>query len=154
MHAHPFATSLLAGGEAEKTLQWEEEGVECKCRIDYLCPTYVVELKSTAHISPRAFGRQAAKFDYVAQCAFYASAAGVDDAWIVAVESQAPYDVACYQVSSDALAHGRARYQGWLRRVAECQASGVWPGVVPESQALDLPYWYMGLDNDPGLDWS
>jgi hypothetical protein len=60
---------------------------------------------------------------------------------IVAVESEAPYDVGVFEVSQEALAAGDEDVARLLRRVAECRASVRWPGRYPDVTELDLPGW-------------
>lgn len=46
---HPIAARLLRGGQAESSHFWEENGVKCKCRPDYLSEDIkcVIDLKTT-----------------------------------------------------------------------------------------------------------
>lgn len=52
--SHPIANKLLQGGQAESAWFWEENGVKCKCRPDYLRADIkcVIDLKTTQNASP------------------------------------------------------------------------------------------------------
>lgn len=148
------AAKLLRDGRPEVTVCWTDRstGIACKARVDYLRPGQLVELKSTSDCGGRAFGNDCAKYLYHGQVAFYLDgcvAAGLLPrdaiAWIVAVESAAPHDVACYSVSGLDLDAGRALYRGLLERYAECTAAEWWPGKVPDPQPLELPRWAPGM---------
>ena len=157
VRSHPVAGPLLAKGESEVTVQWtdEETGLSCKARLDHLCGDALTDLKTTTDIGHRAFARTCARYEYHAQMAHYQNgllATGHDPApvRIVAVESEPPHDVAVYLVDEDALYAGADKVAKWLRIVAECQESGLWPGQYPEQVTLDLPPW--AFDDDGNDD--
>ena len=58
VRSSPQAKPYLHGGQAEVTLQWEEQGLKCKGRVDYLTPTHLVDLKGTRCGAVEAFGKQ------------------------------------------------------------------------------------------------
>lgn len=156
VHAHPVARAMLDGGEAEQTIVWEEDGVKCKGRVDYLSDR-VIELKSSSKIEPRAWGFDAVKFRYFEQLAFYCSGSGRDRAGVIVVQSEAPYDVVPYpEVPPAVLDEARRTYKGWIARLKGCEESGEWPGIAPKGAFLELPDKAYGqaVVDDPGLDWS
>ncbi len=158
VHAYAPAAQLLApDGQGEVTVTWAEEValdpatytsipwiVDCRARLDYYSASRgLVELKTTRTIGRTAWAREVASRSYHVQLAHYVNGiAEVTGArprevhWIV-VENQPPYDVAVYRVSSGDIERGAATLAGWLRKVAECEASGVWPGVGG-AEALDF----------------
>lgn len=71
--SHPIAAKLLQGGQAESSYFWEENGVECKCRPDYLRTDIkcVIDLKTTQNASPESFVRSAYDYRYHVQAAWY-----------------------------------------------------------------------------------
>jgi exodeoxyribonuclease VIII len=158
---HAGASALFARGRAEVSIEWLEGDLACKARLDWLGPSGVIDLKTTRSIDVRAFTREIAARHYHAQLAFYRAAAdaaqredcpwyqGHAPCWIVAVESSPPHDVAVYRLPEEALEVGARKIAGWLDRVRECRASGVWPGVAPEAIDLTLPDWAAtdGLDD-------
>lgn len=150
--AHPEARALLSRGDPEVTLQWEQHGLRCRGRIDWLDDGGITELKSTRLIDPRRFQREFAARYYHAQLAHYGTglelAAGRPASRppaLIVVENEEPHDVAVYRVGEETVEAGRRLADSWLRTVAECLASGRWPGVASEG-ALDLqvPDWALG----------
>lgn len=156
VHAHPAAGPIFgSGGEAEKTITWTdpETGIACKARIDWLCGS-IVDLKTTKSANPRQFAASAARYRYHAQLAWYRwgveCATGLAE-WpcqIVAVESSRPHDVVVYTIDELTLGAGLDECRGLLRRVAECRASGKWPGRYEGETTLNLPNWAFDSDED------
>lgn len=156
VRAHPSAAALLAGCEYERPVFWTDPatGLFCKGLLDACKPGVVIDLKGTRDVAPRAFGRSAAAYDYPGQHAHYGAgweaATGEPCAhYLIAVEATAPHDVAVYELDDVVMAAARARRRGYLTRLAECEASGVWPGQVPALEPLDVPTYYME-DSDNG----
>jgi hypothetical protein len=159
VRAHPTAGPLLRSGLPEQTLLWTdpETGIECKCRPDWLATAAgcFVDLKTTADGDRDRFGALSARYGYHIQSAFYRRgllAHGLDlPPKIVAVEAAEPYDVAVFAVDEDALYAGDETVGELLRRVAECRASGKWPGRYEVEERLALPSWAFPDEDDGGL---
>lgn len=150
---HPLAARLLARGEPEVTIRWETaDGIPCRARADWMTPMGgLVELKTTRFPSPRSFGRECATRAYHAQVAFYEDgrdrcrgwAPGVaPSTYLIAVENVQPHDVCVYRVGGDSVEVGRRKVDEWMATLAECMASGQWPGAGGDD-AIDLvlPEW-------------
>lgn len=149
--ANPHARALLERGAPEVTVEWEEQFdfypvagdpkrtmLPCRARLDWLGPLGLVEVKTTRRtLAPRSWGREVAVYAYHVQLAHYVAGLEANDIlhvpahWIV-VESAPPYDVAVYRLRREDLEAGERLRLTWLRRVAECEASGVWPGIGAE----------------------
>lgn len=149
---HPTARKYLVAGQAEHTVQWVEKinGVElkCKARPDYIADA-IADLKTTKDAGPGAFGRTSARFGYHCQLAWYRR--GVRAALgrtlpivLVAVEAEAPHDVAVYRVNDDALWAADEDINSLLAQVAACRAADHWPGVNETETDLQLPAWVFG----------
>ncbi len=161
VYAHPKARALLSEGEPEVTITWDERiepgerptvaSLACKIRIDWLrADGTIVELKTTRAIAPRAWAREYAARYYHAQAALYRMGLDASDVlgvappppYVIAVENTAPFDVAVYRVPDATIEAGARKVRDWLRKVAECEAAGVWPGVGGDDAAdLVLPAW-------------
>ena len=142
-------------------LTWtdRETGLACKSRLDWLSSSQpaVLDLKFTADIDARRFGWTAARLGYHLQAAFYVMGAAANGLGelpfvIAAVQADPPHDVAIYQVDEDAMWAGEKECRRLLRMVAECRASGRWPGRYQGEQVLRLPAWAFGDENDDALD--
>jgi exodeoxyribonuclease VIII len=139
---------LQAGLETEKTLEWTDagSGLNLKSRLDLLGQGIVADLKTTRDAGPDEFAKTAARLKYVHQLSFYTRGAEAvtgepHDAVIIAVESEAPHDVCVYELSEDDLWTAGQEIDDLLRRVAECERTGHWPGRFDTRQTLAVPWW-------------
>jgi exodeoxyribonuclease VIII len=112
-------------------------------------PQALVDLKTGSDLDAFRFGALAARMGYHGQLAFYRGglrALGIDvPAKIVAVEKDAPHDVAVFDVTGDEILAGEDDVRELLGRVVECQQSGEWPGrYVAGEERLVFPRWFFG----------
>lgn len=123
------------GGKPEVSIFWEDAptGLLCKARIDWLLVQLgrLVDVKTCEDRT--TFQHSFERLAYPAQMAFYvdgyAKLTGeLLDPWIVAIEKDLPHCVMAQRVSKRAMSDGRRLYGRWLRRVAECEDRGEWPG--------------------------
>lgn len=149
VRAHP-ATQHMLEGDAECSAVWEdpETGVLSRGRFDDLALGIgaITDLKSAVDASPLTFRRSLYRFGYHIQGAMYIRGAqtlgmDVDSFGIIAVEKDAPYAVAVYQLEAAALFDGARELDALLARWAECESTGVWPCYDTEVVKLDLPKW-------------
>lgn len=162
--AHPMARALLTGGNcermAEASVYWTdpETGLSCRCRPDFWrADGVVVDLKTTRDASQEGFGKSLAQYRYHVQEPWYMDgmqhayeAGHFPEGWaaphafvFLAVESTAPYAVACYIIDDESRAIGRQQYRENLDTLAECKRSGVWPGYGDKLQSIGVPQWYL-----------
>lgn len=164
VRAHPVASALLSGGQAEVVLRWTDAdtGRPCKGIADYLHaptadhPPVIVDLKGCQSIDPVLFSRDVARMGYHGQMAHYA--AGVEAlcgvapiVYLVGYETAAPHDVGVFRLSDDDLWLGGRMRRRLLDRLIECERTDTWPGRLPDVAALDLPSWIWRRD-DPDTD--
>jgi len=150
--ACPEARDLLDDAAAiEHAYEWTDipTGLRCKARPDLLTRSdAIVDLKSTRDVSEWAFSAQIARLHYHAQLAYYSRWRGTTprDWLLIAVQSSKPWDCIVYRLGPDDIERGDALCTAWLRRVAECTESGVWPGVADGRGVVDisLPVWAQG----------
>jgi hypothetical protein len=141
---HPYAGALLADGKAEQSFWWDDmtTGMRCKCRPDWYYGTTVVDLKTTTDASPAGFARSVATFRYHVQASHYLSGLhGAERFLFIAVEKTYPYAVAVYELDAEALAVGDQLRRRDLQMIADCRATGEWPGYSTTCEALSLPKW-------------
>jgi hypothetical protein len=145
--ADPVSAPLIIGGRAELPIEWTDArtGILCRGRIDHINGR-VSDLKSLADIN--ACERSTARYLYHAQLAWYvdgAREAGLDTSeapCLIFVESVAPFDVIVLEFTEEDLDAGRAVYRACLDRLAECRATGSWPGVSNgAARRVKLPAW-------------
>jgi len=144
---HPAARFLLdLPGRREASYTWTDPatGLECKTRPDWHSEDrrIVVDVKTTNDASRTEFAKSIANFDYHVQAAWNQAALEAEQFITIAVEKTRPFAVAVYPVSGALIAAGQRRIEAGMTLLAECQASGKWPGYGDLVQEpIDLPGW-------------
>jgi len=116
-------------GKPEQTLVWDEDGVTCRSRIDWLRDDYsaIDDIKTTAHgADPDLFSRKTIySYGYDVKAAFYLrgvkAVSGVDAEfrWL-ALETTPPYVLTVVSPGLDVIAHPfLAEREHFLRRVGD-----------------------------------
>lgn len=166
VRANELAAAYLASGDPEVTIEWtlpaELGGRPAKGRVDWLTTIdgqrVIVGLKTSRDCRRYAFGSQAAKLAYHWQWAYYfdgyvATRGGEVPRMVeIVVEAAAPHAVAVYRIPDDIIEQGREEYWEAVKRLNECEASGVWPGPEPKEEFLSLPSWVYGTDDSDVSD--
>lgn len=160
LESHPRAMSLLDGIQ-ERTITWEEGGRACMGTPDVVIPkngkTIGVELKTTQTSHPERFVWQCRKMAYHAQCAWYKRGielcgnyqpALVDEFFIVAVESTAPYPVTVFKLDQESLEAGAKMNRLWLEQLLVCERNDHFPAYTESDVLLSV------VETAPELDWS
>jgi hypothetical protein len=105
----------------------------------------MADIKTASRISPTLFGRDAYRFGYHFQAAFYMDGARlvhdetIDQFYIIAVEKEPPFLVKIYEVEQADLDLGRSQRDWILSKVAEAEKTGQWPGYDAKVSPLPLP---------------
>lgn len=167
VRSHPAVAPYLTGGIFEASWRWKDAatGLICKGRTDLWHPEKrtLIDLKGTTTIHPHYFGRIAARQGYHCQLGHYNNGIKANTGrpplkvCILAVEVKKPFDLTLFELSEDDLYAGEMEVKQLLAKVAECQASGVWPGRTPEPTPLQLPPYIWGDDEEPadlGVDFG
>lgn len=167
LRTHHLASSLLCRGDvqAEQSLFWRDEewGITRRARLDALrvpgpgnmlnCPV-VADYKSTTCAEPGAFTRDAARYGYHMQDAWYRDAVTAllgdePEFFFVAQEKTPPYLVSVIQLDDAAVAAGRRRNAQAMEIFRDCQAVDIWPGYNPgDIVTVSLPTWATREDYD------
>ena len=137
-------------GQPEQTIVWEEDGVLCRARLDWLRDDRTVcdDLKTTSrYANPEAWQR-GPLYDHGAdlQAALYLRGVravfGVDARWRwVVVETQPPYALSVIAPTAAVLAIGDAKVEMALRRWKLCLETGEWPAYPRTVVEAELPAW-------------
>jgi hypothetical protein len=137
VQGHPLAFDLLKGLPEHK-LEGDIEGVPFVGYADCL-GEFVVDVKTTRDASPQGFKREASNFDYHLQAAIYKRLSGREFKW-VAVENVAPFNVAVYTPSEEAMEAADAYL---CNLVASWRVwDGAPAGYTLDDLELDLPPWH------------
>lgn len=152
LEASPLGNPFV-GGEAEVRVEWEEAGVRCKGRIDYLRrdATMVFDLKTTADASIEAVRRKLASGDAM-QAAAYLSAMKSDGFYGfvgVYVEPEPPYAVTPVELAPSMWTLGESQWDRALRTWRTCLATGSWPGPGGDKvAAIEAPRWALQQEEE------
>ena len=147
VRSHPAARFLLdLPGRREASYTWTDPatGLECKTRPDWHSEDrrIVVDVKTTKDASRAEFCKSIANFDYHVQAAWNRAALDAEQFITIAVESERPFAVAVYPASGALIAAGQRRIEAAMTLLAECWATGKWPGYGDLVQEpIDLPGW-------------
>ncbi|RTE49346.1 PD-(D/E)XK nuclease-like domain-containing protein [Actinobaculum sp. 352] len=159
------AAGLLDGpGIAEASIYAPDTatGVWMRGRPDWIAgdltsdePVVMVDLKTTSgDASPDSFAREAARWDYPLQAAWYRKIwhqiHGYTPRFVhVVVSKTPPYLVGVYELDDEYLTAGLVRARRALNRYTECVRAASWPGHSPDIELLGAPAWYTA---DAGLE--
>lgn len=161
LEAHPRAMELLDDGVQEERITWEFGGRACAGTPDVVKPLAsgkkrLVELKTCMSSNPRRFRWQGEKMAYHAQVAWYMDGlertmayrhGPVDEVFIVAVESKAPWPVTVIRVRESMLKKGREAYKEWMSALRVCEQHDHWPAYAEDDVDWED-------EDDNGLDWA
>lgn len=145
----PADPPLLSDGTPELTLRWDENGVACRCRLDWLRNDHLAidDIKTARTADPGYFSRKSVyEYGYDLRAAMYLRAVkaefGVDARWRwIVIEKTPPYLVSVVEPSDEVLQVGNAKLDRALEIWADCLSSGFWPGYGNDTHIADLPVW-------------
>lgn len=145
------STKFLRGGVAEESvfgkLTVDGKTIKVKCRPDYRTPMFVIDLKSTTNASQEDFDKSIRNYRYFVQGAFYMDVVlqkyPLTEKFIfIAVESEPPYGVACYELDAAYMEAGRAQYMEDIRKYLKDLEFGR-KGYESGVKLLSPPSWFM-----------
>ena len=151
VRAHPeFAWALgkVHNKRIEQRIEFEFDGMLCRCKPDMIVPDVIFDVKTTEDASPNEFMRSVLKFGYHRQAAFYREAVLQDTGMFcrfifVAVSKSEPWDCAVYELDDAAMRAGMNEISMLMEEYRNRKFANDWDqvwsrGVVP----LQLPKWY------------
>lgn len=148
---HDAEPPLFTDGKPEQTLVWDEDGVVCRARCDWLqddCSA-ITDLKTTSKSAhPRAFERNLFTVGCDVQAAFYlrglAAVTGTQQwakwRWVV-VETQAPFALSVIEPAADVLELGNRKVEYALTVWRDCLERDVWPAYSTAVEWAHAPEW-------------
>lgn len=133
-HAELLLTS--PGSVYERTILWTQDGRTRRTTPDISAPVFVGEVKTTRSADPRWFRRDCRKLAYHAQVADQCLAIEADsgrrpdEAFIIAVETDPPYVVQVFRLTTQDLAHGENLCRRWMAALLEAEKANAWGGYA------------------------
>jgi hypothetical protein len=155
--------SLFRGGQAEITVQWEMDGVACKCRPDYVAEDYILDLKTVACAHPRAIAQAAMRDGWHVRDVWYRMGMSYTNPLVTAkylfvcVEKTPPYLVEVYQLDQRARAWGEQIVRRGLTLFKRCRDAGRWPSYhdhFPVTVSLPTYAEYALADREAAGDFE
>lgn len=154
INSHEADPPLFAPGIAERTLVWDEDGVTCRARIDWLHDDRraIDDYKTTsASADPKKWVRTMLGFGGDVQAAFYlrglaavtgtAATLGVADFRFVVQETAPPYALSVVSLAPDALALAAAKVQHAIDTWRTCLATDTWPAYPTKVAYAESSAW-------------
>ena len=120
--SNQYCQRLLDDSEKEKAVLWEEPttGIRCKCKLDVIRNTAIVDFKTTSARSLRAFISCCKQYNYDRQMAFYADSIGAKQVCLIGVSKKAKRLFFVQKYASSAfIAEGRRKYRFLLQKIKD-----------------------------------
>lgn len=149
---HEDASGAFKNGKPEQTLVWEEDGVWCRCLLDWLpedgTATFYDYKTTDASAHPNEWGRRQL-FDHGCdlQAAFYIrgirAVLGFDNPQFhfVVQERKAPYALCVIELDRHTLLFADKKVEEAIRRWRWCMEKDFWPGYPRQTVTVDIPPW-------------
>lgn len=161
LESHPTISKLLAGiTETELSIFWEEQGIQCKARLDAVAEiggtAVLIDLKTSRSAAQSDFERSCINYGYLIQSAHYlagAKACGIvkednNNFLHVVIEKEAPFLCAVYCLDDGSLELGEKRRQEAMRKYSCAKATGVWCGYSEVIETIAAPHYYFEASTD------
>jgi hypothetical protein len=138
----------LTAGKPEQTMVWEEQGVLCRARIDWLHDdlTAIDDLKTTSRSAhPESWTRTMFGIGCDVQAAFYLRGLKALQAepvwrWLV-VETSPPYALSVVSPGPAVLELANMKIDAALATWKQCLETDVWPAYPRQVCYAELPAW-------------
>ncbi len=149
LDAHEADPPVFAPGQAEQTIVWEEDGVTCRARVDWLHDDRraIDDYKTTsASADPAAWCRTMLNMGGDVQQVFYQRGMralfGENPEWrFIVQETYAPYALSVVSLAPDALALAEKKVERAIEMWRRCLATDTWPGYTTRVAYAASPPW-------------
>lgn len=144
--------NLIKSGSCitENAIFWDCGTVNMKCKIDaYDKDTQtLIDVKTTTDVSPTTFQRLIFNNNYHLQLAHYYNGLtscnlGVNEFLIVAIQTQAPYDVVEYRLSAEVIKEACSIVNKLYDKLENVMLFNDNSGYSTEPITVELPKWYV-----------
>ena len=139
----------------ENAIFFEDADLLFKAKIDAYDPKekIIYDLKTTSDITPQAFMRAIYNYKYYAQASHYIRAVEktgneVKAYRIIAVEKEAPFDVAIFELSPEYITLGYNELDSLIDILKTSQTFNHWSGVADDKIiTVNVPSWALKGEN-------
>jgi hypothetical protein len=149
LKTHTADPPLFADGKAEQTIVWEERGVVCRMRADWIRDDLRAcdDLKTTSRsANPRTWSRSLFGLGYDLQAAFYVR--GIEQTTgetpefrLAVVETTPPYALSVIGLAPEVMTIARKKFDYALDLWRTCLEKNEWPAYPPKVAYAELPAW-------------
>lgn len=142
---HTLAGALLTKGEAEKVFRWNYEGIECKCKVDYIrSDNRIIDLKTTNDASN--FESSILKFRYHVQAAFYRWGIIENqdrecEMIFIVVETSEPFGIRICTLENDYIHYGLQEAMEDLHDYKRFMERRHFPNYSETIEKIEYPKW-------------
>lgn len=131
---------LMRTTETEQHVEWEYGGLGFHGFIDGVGEDdFIFDLKTCQCSEPSKFSKDAFNYGYYLQAAMYLQATKKKDYYIIAAETQAPYNVQVYKLTQDLIDYGLNQYKMLVDEFVTWNGEQI--GYSQTVEELDLPNW-------------
>jgi hypothetical protein len=147
--AAPYIGDLYKEGDAELTYVWQDSGVWCKCRPDWIRndKSLIIDYKTTNQsANPDRYIHVIESLSYDIQHSFYArgvqAVEGIDPKFIFLVqETEYPYLCSIEALDIDYINIGASKVSRAISIWKNCLKTGRWPGYSNEINIISPKPW-------------
>lgn len=139
-------------GQKETSFYWIDEatGILCKVKPDILGERSITDIKTASDASFDAFQRDMVEYLYFLSAPYYIEGVSralprsppIEQFKFVVIEKTAPYPVAIYKLSPEALSMGAKLFRKSLNSYAEAISTEIWGGYPKEAIEMGVPNYY------------
>tara|TARA_R110002012_G_scaffold2179_1_gene10418 strand:- start:4727 stop:5587 length:861 start_codon:yes stop_codon:yes gene_type:complete len=128
LRTHKAAQSLLASTKNKEVIHFfkdKKTGLECKGKVDAEGDDFIIDVKTTSKgVDMKSFQKFANDYHLTQQAAFYCNATAKKHFFFVMFQLKAPYNIAVYKMSNNAINFGNYYVDTTLSLYKEWKDSG------------------------------
>ncbi len=160
LNQHRDAKRAFMDGKPEQTLIWEEDGIACRARLDWIMNdhSHIYDYKTrSGSANPDQLSRTLFAEGWDCQAAWYVrglkAITGKDVPFsFVLQETFPPYALSVVALDDWAMVQATKKCMWAVEKWAECLASGVWPGYSDRTESIRLHEWMETAWNEKELN--
>ena len=135
---------VFDSGKPEQSVIWDENGVLCKARPDWLNEEICLHVKTTKRsVNPDTFERLIVNMGYDISLGFYALGIEGPRQVILAIEQDPPYACKLYGLSRAQMDITLSRVHRAINAWRGCAKAGTWPAYTGEIYYIEPSSWQM-----------